>query len=93
MKIFYTTGQKNNGYYLASIEYNNGLDGLNGKGKDEEPAALLVAEELEKMGWKLAFRLEEEIAFNISDAAEYKEFEEDYKKAKKTVRNKGYKLI
>lgn len=86
MKTFYTTGQKNNGFYLASIEYNNGADGLNGRGKDEEPRALKISEKLKEIGWELAFLEEQEIAFNIYDHSEYEEFCKDFQRIRREIK-------
>ena len=86
MTTFYTTGQKNNGYYLASIQYNNGKDGLNGRGKDEEPRALKIKERLEEIGWNFAFWLDEELAFNIYDHEEYLEFCQDFQKVRREIK-------
>ena len=85
MTTYYVSGKRNNGYYLACIWYNCGINGTY-KGRDETELAEKVAEKLQETGWKLSFAIDNSICFSVLDHDEYEQFVDDFRKVKKQLK-------
>lgn len=83
MMVSYIGATENsNNHRLASLSFNNGADGLNGRGKDEENSAWDITKGLIKKGYDFIFAEDEEFIFEVEDKAEFNRFAKDFRQLK-----------